>query len=309
MMKAFEKGLPVLSVTSDLAGSTGVADFRKKYPQASIDVGVAESNMVSTAAGLSKLGYIPVVDTFAQFGVTKGALPLTMASLSEAPVICVYSHTGFQDAADGASHQALSYVAMSASIPHVKVHALTCSDEADALMTLAIQEMADKKTKGEAADSHVFFLGRENFPKSYGVKNYKLYEPQIIKEKNTLDAVAIVVAGSLLPEALKACEELERQNKGYILVSANCLNQIDLKFYKNLLGKTSGKLVTVEDHQLTGGFGQILVHNLATAGIQMKVKTLAVKNKFGQSAYNAIDLYRKHGLDSAAIVKAVTLWP
>ena len=309
MMKAFEKGLPVLSVTSDLAGSTGVADFRKKYPQASIDVGVAESNMVSTAAGLSKLGYIPVVDTFAQFGVTKGALPLTMASLSEAPVICVYSHTGFQDAADGASHQALSYVAMSASIPHVKVHALTCSDEADALMTLAIQEMADKKTKGEAADSHVFFLGRENFPKSYGVKNYKLYEPQIIKEKNTLDAVAIVVAGSLLPEALKACEELERQNKGYILVSANCLNQFDLKFYKNLLGKTSGKLVTVEDHQLTGGFGQILVHNLATAGIQMKVKTLAVKNKFGQSAYNAIDLYRKHGLDSAAIVKAVTLWP
>ena len=309
MMKAFEKGLPILSVTSDLAGSTGVADFRKKYPQASIDVGVAESNMVSTAAGLSKLGYIPVVDTFAQFGVTKGALPLTMASLSEAPVICVYSHTGFQDAADGASHQALSYVAMSASIPNVKVHALTCSDEADALLTLAIQEMADKKTKGEHADSHVFFLGRENFPKSYGVKNYKLYEPQIIKEKNTLDAVAIVVAGSLLPEGLKACEELERQNKGYILVSANCLNHIDLRFYKNLLGKTSGKLVTVEDHQLTGGFGQILVHNLATAGIQMKVKTLAVKNQFGQSAYNAIDLYKKHGLDSAAIVKAVTLWP
>ena len=309
MMKAFEKGLPILSVTSDLAGSTGVADFRKKYPQASIDVGVAESNMVSTAAGLSKLGYIPVVDTFAQFGVTKGALPLTMASLSEAPVICVYSHTGFQDAADGASHQALSYVAMSASIPNVKVHALTCSDEADALLTLAIQEMADKKTKGEHADYHVFFLGRENFPKSYGVKNYKLYEPQIIKEKNTLDAVAIVVAGSLLPEGLKACEELERQNKGYILVSANCLNHIDLRFYKNLLGKTSGKLVTVEDHQLTGGFGQILVHNLATAGIQMKVKTLAVKNQFGQSAYNAIDLYKKHGLDSAAIVKAVTLWP
>jgi transketolase len=121
--------------------------------------------------------------------------------------------------------------------------------------------------------------------------------------------VAIVVAGSLIPEGLKACEELERQNKGYILVNANCLNHIDLRFYKNLLGKTSGKLVTVEDHQLKGGFGQILVHNLATAGIQMKVKTLAVKNQFGQSAYNAIDLYKKHGLDSAAIVKAVTLWP
>ncbi len=305
MMKAFEKGLPVLSVTSDLAGSTGVADFRKKFPQASIDVGVAESNMVSSAAGLSKLGYIPVVDTFAQFGVTKGALPLTMASLSEAPVICVYSHTGFQDAADGASHQALSYVAMSASIPHVKVHALTCSEEADALMTQAIEEMAEKKKKGETADSHVFFLGRENFPKTFGVKTYKLYEPQIIKEKITSDTTAIVVAGSMMPEAVKACEELEKQNKGYILVNANCLNKIDVNFYKNLLAKTNGRLVTVEDHQVMGGFGQILVHALATAGVQTKVKTLGVKGEFGQSAYNAIDLYRKHGMDSVAIAKAV----
>ncbi len=309
MMKAFEKGLPVVSVTSDLAGSTGVADFRKKYPQASIDVGVAESNMVSTAAGLSKVGYIPVVDTFAQFGVTKGALPLTMASLSEAPVICVYSHTGFQDAADGASHQALSYVAMTASIPHVKIHALTCSEEAESLMTQAIEQMAEKRKKGEAATSHIFFLGRENFPKTYGAKSYKLLEPQIVKEKKTLDAIAIVAAGSMMQEAMKACDELERLNKGYILVNANCLNHIDVSFYKNLLGKTSGKLVTVEDHQIIGGFGQMLVHNLVTAGIPVKAKTLGVKGEFGQSAYNAIDLYRKHGLDSAAILKAAMTWP
>lgn len=309
MMKAFEKGLPILSVTSDLAGSTGVAEFRKKFPEAGIDVGVAESNMVSTAAGLSKLGYIPVVDTFAQFGVTKGALPLTMASLSETPIICVYSHTGFQDAADGASHQALSYVAMTASIPHVKIHALTCSDEADSLMTQAIEQMAEKRKKGELAHSHVFFLGRENFPKTYGAKSYKLLEPQIIKEKKTLDAIAIVAVGSMMPEALKACDELERLNKGYILVNANCLNHIDVSFYKNLLGKTSGKLVTVEDHQVTGGFGQMLVHNLATAGIPVKAKTLGVKGEFGQSAYNAIDLYRKHGLDSSAILKAAMTWP
>jgi transketolase len=305
MIKAFEKGLPVLSVTSDLAGSTGVADFRKKYPQASVDVGVAESNMVSTAAGLSKLGYIAVVDTFAQFGVTKGALPLTMAALSEAPIICVYSHTGFQDAADGASHQALSYVAMTASIPHVKIHALTCSDEADALMTQAMDEMVSKRSKGEIAPSHVFFLGRENFPKTYGVRAYKLYEPQIVKEKNTLDAVAIVVAGSLLPEGIKACEELEKQGRGYILVNANCLNQVNVAFYKNLLGKTSGKLITVEDHQEIGGFGQILIHNLVLAGIPVRAKTLAVKGEFGQSAYNAIDLYKKHELDAEAILKAI----
>lgn len=305
LIKAFEKGFPVISVTSDLAGSTGVADFRKKFPHASVDVGVAESNMVSTAAGLSKLGYIPVVDTFAQFGVTKGALPLTMASLSEASMICVYSHTGFQDAADGASHQALSYVAMSASIPHVKVHALTCSEEADALVMQAVEEVVAKRQKGEACDSHVFFLGRENFPKSYGVSQYKLYQPQIIKEKKTADAVTVVVAGSLLPEAIKACDELEKRGKGFILINASCLNQIDVSLYQSALSQTQGRLVTVEDHQLTCGFGQILTHKLLTNGISVKVKSLGVQGEFGQSAYNAIDLYRKHGLDSSAIIDAV----
>src|SRR5690606_29012469 len=109
LIRARKEGLPLVSVTSDLPGSTGVANFRKEFPDDSFDVGVAEANMFSVAAGMSKCGYIPVVDTFAQFGVTKGALPLTMAALSEAPIIAILSHTGFQDAADGASHQALTY--------------------------------------------------------------------------------------------------------------------------------------------------------------------------------------------------------
>ena len=59
-------------------------------------------NMISVGAGYAKSGYIPIVDTFGQFGVTKGNLPLTMAALSQAPVIAMFSHIGFQDAADGA---------------------------------------------------------------------------------------------------------------------------------------------------------------------------------------------------------------
>ncbi len=152
-------------LTSDLPGSTGVAGFRKEFLKILLDVGVAESNMVSTAAGLSKLGYIPVVDTFAQFGVTKGALPLTMGALSEAPIIAIFSHTGFQDAADGASHQALSYMAMVSSIPHVDVYSLSCSEEADVLVTAAIENFAKARREGQVPNSSVFFLGRENFPK------------------------------------------------------------------------------------------------------------------------------------------------
>ena len=135
-----KKGYPIVSVTSDLPGSTGVAAFRSEFPDSSIDVGVAESNMVGLGAGVSKQGFIPVVDTFAQFGVTKGVLPLTMAALSHGPVIAIFSHTGFQDAADGASHQSLGYFAMVASIPNTRAVALTCSEEAYFMVGEAIKD-------------------------------------------------------------------------------------------------------------------------------------------------------------------------
>jgi transketolase len=305
LIRLAEKGLPIISVTSDLPGSTGVADFRKKFPQLSIDVGVAESNMVSTAAGLSKLGFIPVVDTFAQFGVTKGALPLTMTSLSQGAIIGIYSHTGFQDAADGASHQALSYVAMTASIPHVKVYALSCSEEADKLVEQAALEIAEKMKLGETPDSHLFFLGRENFPKSFGVENYKLGEPQVIKKYSGTKTTLVVSTGSLLGEALKACQTLETEGRRTILVNASSLNHFNVEAYLELLRETDGRILTVEDHQIIGGFGQILSSQLLQSRAILKMKSLGVKGKFGQSAYNAIDLYKLHGLDANGIIEAV----
>ena len=121
LIRAAKDGYPVFSISSDLQGSTGVKAFHTEFPDRFLDVGVAESNMVSTAIGMSKLGFIPVVDTFAAFGVTKGNLPLIMASLSRAPVMAIFSHTGFQDAADGASHQSLTYMSALASIPHLNI--------------------------------------------------------------------------------------------------------------------------------------------------------------------------------------------
>ncbi|MNJ92826.1 Transketolase [compost metagenome] len=309
MIRARKAGLPVLSVTSDLPGSTGVAGFRKEFPQDSIDVGIAESNMVSAAAGLSKLGYIPVVDTFAQFGVTKGALPLTMGALSEAPVIAVFSHTGFQDAADGASHQALSYMAMVSSIPHVDVYSLSCSEEADALVFAAIENFAKDTKAGKVPHSSVFFLGRENFPKTYvsGAK-YDLKKAQILADTTSgkSKSVTLVTTGSLVPQALEAAKTLEAQGVGSVIVNCANVNHVDVETLKAALAKTQGHMVTVEDHQLIGGFGQMVSHALLQAGVTFKVKSLGVKGEFGQSSYTALELYKKHGIDSSAVVKAAT---
>jgi transketolase len=305
MIKAAKAGLPVVSVSSDLAGSTGVAGFRKEFPQASFDVGVAESNMISVAAGFSKMGYIPVVDTFAQFGVTKGALPLIMSSLSEAPMICVFSHTGFQDAADGASHQALSYLAMTSSLQYVDVYCLTCSEEAEQLMTLTMEKFAADRKAGKHPVSTVFFLGRENFPKTYvtGAK-YDLQKAQIVSETTGSNLVTIVASGSMMPQALLASAALKAANIGAVVVNPGCHNKVDTATLRQALKKSEGRMVTVEDHQLIGGLGQMIAHALSLEGISFRLKSLAVHGEFGQSAYSALDLYQKHHLDEKAIVHA-----
>ena len=159
-------GLPLVSITSDLPGSTGLAEFQKTFPESSFDVGVAESNMISSAAGFSKQGFIPVVDTFAQFAVTKGALPLIMSSLSQAPVIGIFSHIGFQDAADGASHQSLSYFAKTCSLPHTRVYCLSCAGEAFSLVSQVVEEFYQTRKRGKIPPTTLFFFGERDLSRA-----------------------------------------------------------------------------------------------------------------------------------------------
>lgn len=308
LINARKKGHPVFSVSADLQGSTGVAGFQKEFGQAMADVGVAESNMISTAIGLSLAGYVPVVDTFAQFGVTKGALPLTMANLSLGPVIGIFSHTGFQDAADGASHQALSFYAQVSSIPHTEVYSLSCSAEADALVSQAVESFVNDRKAGKVPPTRIFFLGREDFPKTYKEgQTYKLGEASVLRDDATsAKSVTIVAGGSLVGEALKAADALKAQGIGAVVIHNSSVNHPDLKTIGAALKKTGGRLVTVEEHRLVGGMGAMLTHALALANETMKVKSLGIGDHFGQSAYTALDLYKKHGLDSTAIAKAAT---
>ena len=306
------EGLPIISISSDLSGSTGTKSFQSLFPESSTDVGVAEANMISMGGGLSKQGFIPIVDTFAQFGVTKGALPLTMAILSEAPVIAIFSHAGFQDAADGASHQALSYYGMTSSIPQTYVHHLSCSEEAEALLLQAIDYFHKKRNNSEVPYNQIFFLGRENFPKNYSFDDsldkttYKLKQAQVLFNNLKLGhskSILIATAGSLIQEALFASRILEGEGINSVVINVSCINHPDVQTFKTYLPLCGNHLLTVEEHQLKGGMGSQLVHALTLnlKSPSLKVLSLGVKNQFGQSAYKAIDLYKKHGLDGKSI--------
>ncbi|MCE3013258.1 MAG: transketolase, partial [Proteobacteria bacterium] len=211
--------------------------------------------------------------------------------------------TGFQDAADGASHQSLTYMSALASIPNTVLVNLATSKEAESYVLEAIQTIATLREKGEHAPSFVFFLGRENFPTETAPGlEYKLGVPQVI-EAGT-DGM-IVSTGSLLEEALKAAQMLKEEGKSVSVIHHPFVNRVDGKLFAQMLKKSGSKLVTVEDHQLIAGMGAMLVHSLKIAGAEFTVRSLGVKGEFGQSSYTALELYQKHGLDSLSIVKAV----
>jgi len=302
-VKAAEQGYPVVNISADLPGSTGMSFFQKSLPGRFWDVGVAEANMINCAIGFSKSGYIPVVDTFAQFGITKGNLPLTMAALSQAAVVAVFSHAGFQDAADGASHQGLTYFAATSAIPHTVVIACSCSDEAEAFMYDAIKQIGDARERGEDGESVLFFVGRESYPLSWVEKapSYVWGQAQIMEEGTD---VTIVASGAVVGYALKAAKLLEEKGKSATVINNAFINRPDIDTIGQALAKTGGRLVTVEDHQLIGGMGAQLTHALVMAGIPIKLKSLGVHGEFGQSAYLADELYRKHGLGQDAIFQA-----
>jgi transketolase len=302
VIKAAKEGLPVFSLSADLQSSTGIKAFHKEFPTHYLDLGIAESNMISSAIGLSKQGLIPIVDTFAQFGITKGNLPFIMAGLSEGPVIALFSHTGFQDAADGASHQSTTYFAALSSIPHVTVVNCACSSEAESLMYEAITNFAKTREAGRVPNSVVFFLGRENHPVSYvdGMK-YVWDKANVLA---TGSDVTIVAAGPMTGKALAAAKLLKEMNVTATVINHSFINHVDVETLKASLSKTQGRLITIEDHQVLGGMGSMIVHALHTHGVEFKSKTLGIQGEFGQSAYKADQLYARFDLSAEGIVKA-----
>jgi transketolase len=301
-IKACEEGYPVFSVSADVQGSTGIAPFQKTYPDRFIEVGIAEANMISTGTGLSLAGFIPIVDTFTQFGVTKGNLPITMAALSQAPIICLFSHCGLQDAADGASHEATTYYAAVSAIPHTQVACCSCADEAEAYMYQAIKYIGDERKKGNHPDSIVFFLGREGFP-VYNQENmdYQWGKAQVLVEGGD---VTIAACGPMVLKALSAAEQLGEQGIKASVINTVFINRPDIATIGDCVNKTGGKLITIEDHQVIGGMGAQLVHALSNAGISLSVKTLGIKGEFGRSGYVADHLYDHYGMNAQAIVAA-----
>ncbi len=301
-IKAAAEGLPVYSISSDVQGSTGISAFQKTFPDRYVEVGIAEANMISTGAGFSKAGFIPIVDTFGQFGVTKGNLPLTMAALSQAPVIAMFSHVGFQDAADGASHEATTYFAATSAIPHTVVIAPSCADEAESLMYQAIKRSAADRSSGKDGDTYIFFVGRENYPLSWVANaQYPWGKAQVLSQGTD---VVLIGCGPLLDKAINAGKKLAEKGVKATVINNPFINRVDLETIGTAVKSAGGRVVTIEDHQIVCGMGAQISHALSQAGIAHRIESLGIKGEFGQSAYVAEHLYQHHGLTADKMAEA-----
>ena len=299
-VRAAMDGLPVFSISCDVQGSTGISAFQKALPERFVEVGIAEANMISVGAGYAKSGYIPIVDTFGQFGVTKGNLPLTMAALSQAPVIAMFSHIGFQDAADGASHQATTYIAAVSSIPHTCVIMPSCPDEAESLMYQAIHRYAADRAAGKDGESNIFFVGRENYPMSWVPgATYPWGKAQVLAQGTD---VVLIGCGVLLDKAISAGKQLAEQGVKATVINNPFVNHVDLETIGAAVKAANGRVVTIEDHQVVGGMGAQVSHALSRAGIAHRMTSLGIPGEFGQSAYLAEELYKLHGLSADKLV-------
>ncbi|MBI1177059.1 transketolase [bacterium] len=301
-IRAAVDGYPVFSISSDVQGSTGISPFHKTFPDRCVEVGIAESNMISVGAGYAKMGFIPVVDTFGQFGVTKGNLPLTMAALSQAPVVGIFSHIGFQDAADGASHQATTYLAAVSAIPHTVVIAPSCATEAEWLMYEAIRRQADDRKAGKDGESYLFFVGRENYPVQWlDNPQYQWGRATVLQEGAD---VVLVGSGQLVGRTIEAGKKLAAKGLKACVIANPFINQVDVETIGSAVKAANGRLVTIEDHQITCGMGAQVSHALSRAGIAHRVTSLGIPGEFGQSAYVAEHLYEKYGLTADGLVAA-----
>lgn len=301
-IRAAQEGLPVYSISSDVQGSTGISSFQKSFPDRWIEVGIAEANMISVAAGFSKAGFIPIVDTFGQFGITKGNLPLTMAALSQAPVIAMFSHIGLQDAADGASHQATTYLAATSAIPHTTVIAPSCSDEAEALMYEAIKRFAADRAAGRDGENYIFFVGREGYPVRWiEGATYPWGKAQVLQQGND---VVLIGCGVLVNKVIEAGRKLAENGIKATVINNPFINHVDLETIGAAVKAAQGRVVTIEDHQVVGGMGSLVSHALSRASIAHRVTSLGIPGEFGQSAYVAEHLYKRHGLTTDKVVEA-----
>jgi transketolase len=290
LAKLGEKNKNIYALDADVKNSTFTEDFQKALPDRFVECYIAEQNMVSAAAGLSRLGKIPFVATFAAF-LTRAADQVRMARVSEANIKFVGSHVGVAIGEDGPSQMGLEDIALFGTLPNTIIF-----QPADAVSTAKLVPLMVTH-KG-------FVYMRTLRPKTAILYNndeeFHIGGSKILRQSKS-DQLTIAATGITVSEAIKAADELKKENIYVRVMDCYSVKPIDEDTVKKCLQETKKKiLITVEDHFMHGGLGDFAA---AIPGINGRVEKMAV-SKISQSGTKD-QLMDDAGISAKHIIKRV----
>lgn len=260
----------IVVLDADLAGATKTNLFAKEYPDRFFDLGIAEANMLGTAAGFATCGKIPYASTFAVFAAGRGydQIRNSICYPNLNVKICA-THCGITVGEDGATHQMLEDISLMRTLPNMTV--ISPSD--DTQTRWIIKEIS--KINGPV----YVRLARLATPIIYET-NQKFEIGKAIQIGEGTDGT-VFATGVTVSEAIKAQEELEKQGIHIRVVDVHTIKPID----KDMIikcAKETKKLVSVEDHSIIGGLGtaisEVLIENYP-----VKLERMGMKDTFGKS--------------------------
>lgn len=292
-LKDLAEEFPQLVVLdADLAAATKTGIFRKAYPDRHIDCGIAESNMMGVAAGLSLTGKIPFVSSFAMFAAGR-AFEQVRNSIGypHLNVKIGATHAGISVGEDGASHQCNEDIALMRTIPGMVVMCPADDIEAKAAVRAALEYEGPVYIRfGRAACTVI------NDKPDY---KFEIGKGSIVREGKD---VTIVATGIMVDSAIGAAEMLAADGIDAEIINICTIKPIDRDIIINSARKT-GKVVTCEEHSVIGGLGSAVCEVLSEE-CPVKVKRVGMQDVFGESG-SAADLIHKYGLDAEGVYKSV----
>ncbi len=281
----------VVVLDADLSGSTKTSVFKKAFPERHFNVGIAEADLVGTAAGLAASGKIAFASTFAMFAAGRAFEQIrNTVAYPKLNVKIAPTHAGISVGEDGASHQSVEDIALMRAIPGMVV-----LSPADAVET--------KKMVFAAAeyDGPVYIrMGRLGVPVLFD-NNYDFQ----IGIANTLREgkdVTIAATGLMVAEALKAAEELEKEGISVRVINVGTIKPLDGETILKAAQETKF-IVTAEEHSVIGGLGSAVSEFLSEVH-PTKVKKVGIYDKFGQSGTGE-ELLQKYELTAEKLISVI----
>ncbi|MEK7209553.1 MAG: transketolase family protein [Patescibacteria group bacterium] len=291
LILAGEKNKDVVVLCADLTESTRSQAFQKRFPERFVELGVAEQNMASVAAGMALAGKIPFISSYAVFSPGRNNEQIrTTIAYNEANVKIAGAHAGISVGPDGATHQALEDIGLMRMLPGMTV-VVPCD---------AVEAKKATVAAAELAGPVYLRFGREKTPLfTTDHTPFKIGQAEVFKEGKD---VVIFVCGSLIYNSLMAALDLEKEKISVVVINVHTVKPLDKDIILKYADKTKA-VVTVEEHQIHGGLGGAIAE-LLSRELPIPMEFIGVHDSFGESGQPE-ELIKKYGMDVESIKKAV----